>query len=134
MWFSRGAGGLVEGARTNGPQAATPSVEFIESLKENQDQQRLALIQTRLERFSRQGEQSLGRNVRELRDGLWEIKAGDVRLPFFHIDETMESRCDRGTVIRLTHGFIKRGMRAPEAEINRARWIWGEDRQSDHVT
>ncbi|MFG1921234.1 type II toxin-antitoxin system RelE/ParE family toxin [Cryptosporangium sp. NPDC048952] len=131
MRFGRGAGGLVEGARVN---EQTPSAQFIEELKRDGDETRLAKIQACLETYSRHGEEHLGRDIKELRQGLWELRAGDVRLPFFRVTGEAQKRCEHHTVVRLTHGFKKQGQRIPRNQIDHADWIRREDARCDQLT
>lgn len=48
----------------------------------------------------------------DLGDGIYEIKVGQHRIPFFY--------AGRGIIV-LTHGFFKTTQQAPPAEIRRAR-------------
>lgn len=138
--FGRGAGALIEGARIvseadGSDDWDTPALDFINSLMaENSDdnKRRLADLHVRLNRFSRQGEASIPDDVRELRGPIWEIKAGDVRLLFFHVDAPPADQCHQKT-IRLTHGFIKQTVKTPQHEIVRAEWIRREDLSGDDV-
>ncbi len=48
----------------------------------------------------------------DLGDGIYEIKVGQHRIPFFY--------AGKGIIV-LTHGFFKTTQQAPPAEIRRAR-------------
>jgi len=48
----------------------------------------------------------------DLGDGIYELKVGQHRLPFFY---------DGKGVIVLTHGFLKRQRKAPPTEVRRAQ-------------
>jgi hypothetical protein len=61
-----------------------------------------------------------------LREELWEIKPGDVRLTFYELTDGLHSV----RVTRLTTGFIKRQRRAPRREIDRGLWVIREDKQT----
>ena len=116
-----GATLLVEAARVI--DGREPALEFMATLGEGKkkDLERLASLMFRIEHYARYGELVIPRELNELRDGLWEVKAGDVRMIFFAADHS-----DRGA-IRLTNGFVKSSQRTPRREIDTAIWVRRED-------
>lgn len=74
-----------------------------------------------MEEFARAGTLKVPMQLNELMHGLWEIKAGDVRIAFFY------TKHDARTVVRLCNGFIKAQQKTPRHEIDIAKWIRRED-------
>lgn len=83
---------------------------------------RLADIVVVLEDFARSGVLEVPRELNYLREDIWEIKAGDARLPFFYVNDTRH-----GTAVRITSGFSKQQEETPAQQINKALWVWRED-------
>lgn len=109
------------------PDGECPADEFLVALENSRkpkDRDRLAAILMLFEDYA-EGELEIPRELNDLRDGVREIKAGDVRLPFFEVDGTKTG------AIRLTHGFVKRGEKAPREQIDKASWIRREDKEVD---
>lgn len=120
--FQRGGRVVIEAAWTRDHRA--PSDEFLQDLEGRKRTLSLAAaVAMRFEDLARYGKLEIPRELNELRDGLWEIKAERVRLPFFWMLEPSHARA-----IRLTHGFLKGTERTPRREIDRAGWIRTEDR------
>lgn len=46
-------------------------------------------------------------------------------LPFFEVEGT------KSGAIRLTHGFVKQGTKAPRKQIDTASWVRHEDKEVD---
>lgn len=105
---------------------AWPSLEYLSEYEKGNRRQRQAYadVLIRLEDFAHTGTLIIPRELNELRDGLWEIKVGKIRLPFYYTPAP--ARC--GTV-RITHGFTKNTDRTPLREIDRASGIRREDRK-----
>ncbi|WP_418063941.1 type II toxin-antitoxin system RelE/ParE family toxin [Pimelobacter simplex] len=85
------------------------------------DRDRLADILVRLEKFAQKGILIVPRELNQLTDELWEIKAGTVRLPFYY---RPGQPCGQ---VRLTHGFVKRSEKTPRREIDLGMAIMRED-------
>lgn len=127
--FERGGRVMIEGARDgSGSTLADEFIKSLESSKSKKDLQRLADIAVRLEEYSIHGTLAVPRELNQLTSILSEIKAGDVRFPFYETN-TCHSR-----VARLTHGFVKRQQRTPRKEIHKAEWVYREDSASDART
>ncbi len=73
-----------------------------------------------IEDFADTGTAEIPRQLNELRDGIWELKAQKFRLPFYYSDT------DCATV-RLTHGFMKNTEKTPLRHIDIAKAIRKED-------
>lgn len=102
----------------------SPSRDFLLSLnrkKKTQDQ--LVDILMRLEDFASTGTLKVPRELNHLKDELWEIKAGKVRLPFYYTDP---ETCGH---IRVTHGFLKASQKTPLKEMDRGCAIIREDKK-----
>ncbi|WP_156056496.1 hypothetical protein [Streptosporangium roseum] len=81
----------------------------------------MADILVRLERYAVTGTLAVPRELNDLRDGIREIKAGDVRLPFFDVPGSIAN------AIRLTSGFFKSSWKTPRKHIDEAIWVRRED-------
>ncbi|MBT2509675.1 hypothetical protein J7I98_28140 [Streptomyces sp. ISL-98] len=113
---------MIEAARV--ADGHSPVDEYLNALlssKKDADQDRLATILIRFEAFARRGELEVPRELNELRDGLWEFKATQDRIPFFYLEEK------KSRTLRVTHGFFKRQIFTPHKEINWALRIRRED-------
>jgi phage-related protein len=62
----------------------------------------------------------------DLRDGLYEFKSFQIRMPFAY------AKNERRLVL-ISHGFLKKKDKAPPSEIERARRILKEDAQASNV-
>ncbi|GHE43842.1 hypothetical protein GCM10017673_52480 [Streptosporangium violaceochromogenes] len=121
-YYEWGAAKMIEAARTTtGECRADEFIKKLENSRKPKDAQRLADILVRLERFAATGTLAVPRELNDLRDGIREIKAGDVRLPFFDVPRTFSG------AIRLTGGFLKRSWRTPRNHIDEAIWVRRED-------
>jgi hypothetical protein len=85
---------------------------------------RLSDIAIRFEEYAQMGTLRIPLELNQLTDNIWEIKAGDVRLPFFEVPESPSG------AVRLTSGFIKGTWRTPRKFIDEAEWVRREDLQS----
>jgi Phage derived protein Gp49-like (DUF891) len=121
---------LIEAARaSDGREYAE---EFLLALRQSaqrtsrsagKDRSRLADVAVRFEDYAQSGSLKIPRELRrDLRPGLSEIKAGDVRLLFYEL-----SLSDHGDVVRLTNGFVKRTERTPRKVLDRAAWVMKGD-------
>jgi hypothetical protein len=121
--YERGRARVIEAARTMARRS--PADEFLRMLAGGgrANLRRLADIMVRFEDMARLGTLPIPRELNELRGGIWEIKAGNVRLPFFDVDRLPI------TELRVTSGFLKRQERTPRREIDRAEWVRREDLQ-----
>ena len=127
--FERGGRVMIEGARDGyGGTLADEFIQELESSKSKKNLNRLADIAVRFEEYSLHGTLEVPRELNQLTPIISEIKAGDVRLPFYETN-TCHSR-----VARLTHGFVKRQQRTPRKEIHKAEWVYREDSASDGRT
>ncbi len=100
----------------------SPSRDFLVSLnRKKKAQEQLIDILMRLEDFASTGTLAVPRELNHLKDELWEIKAGNVRLPFYY---NKLGTCGR---IRVTHGFLKASQKTPLKEIDRGLAIIRED-------
>jgi phage-related protein len=119
---------MIEAARIS--DGSSPADEFLTALVSRRNFRDLGIsraadVAVRFEDFARTGNLLIPRELRELREGIWEIKVGKVRLPFFWLTEPYESRA-----VRLTHGFIKSTDKTPRGEMDRAVWVRREDHSS----
>jgi hypothetical protein len=131
--YEQGQAKLIEAART--ADGRSPVDEFLSKLARSAvrntragqaDRKRLADVAIRFEDFARTGQLKVPTELRwNLRDGISEIKAGDVRLLFYE-----RSLADHGgDVVRLTNGFIKGTDRTPRGDLDKALWVREEDQQ-----
>ncbi|MEV6863279.1 hypothetical protein AB0M44_20020 [Streptosporangium subroseum] len=113
---------MIEAARTiAGECRADAFIKKLEASRARRDAERLADILVRFERYAITGSLAIPRELNDLRDGIKEIKAGDVRLPFFDVPKSSTG------AIRLTSGFIKKSWRTPRGYIDEAIWVRRED-------
>ncbi|MFF0445052.1 type II toxin-antitoxin system RelE/ParE family toxin [Streptomyces sp. NPDC004609] len=121
--YERGTALMIEAARTT--EERFEADEFIAELERNHKRrgnlQRLADIAIRLEEFAERGTLRVPLQLNRLRDDLYEVKAGDVRLPFFYCTHFT------GKTVRLTHGFLKKSQKTPRKHIDKALWVMRED-------
>ncbi|MFK0192441.1 type II toxin-antitoxin system RelE/ParE family toxin [Kitasatospora sp. NPDC090308] len=114
---------LIEAARTR--EGAAEADTFIADLEQNwkkrDNLRRLADIAIRLEEFADTGKLRVPMQLNFLTAELHEIKAGDVRLPFFYCTHRTKKTA------RLTHGFIKKSQKTPRKEISKGLWVMKED-------
>jgi hypothetical protein len=123
IFYKRGPRKTIESAldREN-KQPATEYITKIERSRSRANRKRAADIAIRFEDYARFGRLRAPREVNDLEDGIKEIKAGDVRLPFYEANAA-----DHSDLIRLTHGFHKNSKDCPPPEIRRAIAIRRED-------
>jgi hypothetical protein len=81
------------------PNGPPPFDVFLERLNES-DQVDVTL---RFEDLLRTGELKVPNEMRELKNGLWEVKTPQVRLPFYWITHPSNGK----RTLRITHGFMK---------------------------
>lgn len=113
---------MIEAARM--ADGRYPADEYLNSLlasTKSADLDRLANLLIRLEHYAHRGTLEIPRELNELRDGIWEFKAGRDRLPFFDVEGSPTG------ALRLTHGFFKRQQETPRKEINMALKVRKED-------
>ena len=87
--------------------------DFLENLNESDLTSLLALIK-------RAGDVGPPKNIQKfrlLRNGIYELKSKQVRIPCFF---------DKGRIILCTHGFIKKGNKTPKREIDKAEKLMKE--------
>jgi phage-related protein len=97
----------------------------LERSRKSKDRDRVATIAILMEEYADNETLEVPRELNDLRDGIRELKPGDVRLPFFEVEGT------RSGAIRLTHGFFKGTQKAPLGEIHRALWVRKQDKEVD---
>lgn len=115
---------MVEAAKTK--DGRSPADDFLQELaKRRQRIGLLAAVAVRFEDIATTGDLEVPRELNDLGDGIWEIKAERVRLPFYWSAQPCAS-----PVIRITHGFWKGTWNTPRKEIYRARWIRDGDMKS----
>lgn len=113
---------MIEAAlAADGVALADEYLAALEKSKKDRDQDHLTDIVLVFEEFARTGELIIPRELNELRDGLWEIKVGKARFPFFYLAESAAG------ALRLTHWFKKGTDKTPIGEINKANWVRGKD-------
>lgn len=125
--FECGHARIIEAARAL--DGKEPAEEFVRTLlqsRKKKDEQRLVDMAIVFEEYGRNGDLQIPRELNHLRDDLWEIKAGDVRFPFYLVHDDKHP----APVARLTGGFVKQTQRTPRSQIDSALWVMGEDRQS----
>jgi hypothetical protein len=118
---------IVEAARTL--DGREPAEEFIQQLLQSnkeRDRQRLNDTVMIFEEYGRNGTLRIPRELNQLRGELWETKAGDLRFPFYLVQDDKHP----APVARLTGAFRKQTQRTPRKQIDNAQWVMGEDRQS----
>ncbi len=121
--YERGGVLVIEAARmANG---AAPADAFLEELiRKKEDFGRIADVLIRFEEFARTGTLDVPLQLNSLGNDIWEIKAVDVRLPFYYANS--HSRC---RAVRLTNGFFKKNGREcpPRYKKRLAMRVRGED-------
>ncbi|MFJ9674862.1 type II toxin-antitoxin system RelE/ParE family toxin [Streptomyces sp. NPDC101221] len=121
--YEQGTALMIEAARTT--EGRFEADEFIADLEKNYKRrgnlQRLADIAIRLEEFAERGTLRVPLQLNHLRNDIYEVKAGDVRLPFFYCTHFT------GKTVRLTHGFLKKSQKTPRKHIDKALWVMRED-------
>lgn len=98
-------------------------LQELESSGRRKDVQLLADMAVVFEEYGLRGTLVVPRELNELRDGLWEIKVGDLRFPFYTLDDASHP----APAARLTGGFRKRTSRTPRQELDKALWVMRED-------
>jgi phage-related protein len=117
---------MIEAARTvDGGHPVEQYLADLERSRKPKDRDRIARIAILLEEYADNETLEVPRELNDLRDGIRELKPGDVRLPFFEVERS------RAGAIRLTHGFVKRSLKAPREEIDKALWVRKQDREVD---
>ena len=81
--------------------------EFIDSLEETDQKKIIALLSYTAEN----GTPSNPEKFRKLEGGIWEFKSHQVRILCFF---------DKGRIIIMTHGFLKKRGKTPRGEIEKA--------------
>ena len=66
----------------------------------------------RLESISQRGVVQVTEISHQIAEGIWQIEKGDIRILYFY---------DKGRVIILTHGFVKKTQKTGQSEIQRAQ-------------
>jgi hypothetical protein len=118
---------IIEAARTrDGEEPAEEFMQRLEDSKKKSDLQRFADVAIVFEEYGSRGTLRVPRELNQLRDGLWEIKAGDIRFPFYEMTDGHHP----AVVARLTGAFTKGTRRTPRREIDRALWVMKEDMQA----
>jgi hypothetical protein len=122
--YEQGPGRIIEAARTMaGDEPAEELLVQLESSTKPRDISRFADIALVLEDYAREGTLEIPRELNQLREDLWEIKPGDVRLTFYEPSDDVHPV----QVTRLATGFIKKQQQAPLREINRGLWVIRQD-------
>jgi len=116
---------IIEAARL--ADGTEPVWEYLDPLMKSrrrggENLRRMADIVVVLDDFASTGILEVPRELNYLRDDIWEIKAGDARLPFFYVNDQRH-----GAAARITSGFTKRQEETPAKQINKALWIRRED-------
>jgi hypothetical protein len=125
--YEQGRARIIEAARTRaGEEPVEELLTRLESSRKPKDVDRFADAALVLEEYAREGTLEIPRELNHLREELWEIKPGDVRLTFYELNDAIHAV----RVTRLATGFIKRQQRAPRREINRGLWVVREDNQT----
>ncbi|MFD8319135.1 type II toxin-antitoxin system RelE/ParE family toxin [Kitasatospora purpeofusca] len=123
MIYEVGTSLTIEAARTS--EGRSEADEFLADLEKNSKRKvnlfRLGDIAIRFEEFSDKGNLRIPMQLNHLRGEIYEIKAGDVRLPFFYSSHGSRK------IVRLTHGFLKKSQQTPRREIDKAFWVMRED-------
>jgi hypothetical protein len=118
---------IIEAALTlDGEEPVEECFRKLRDSRRKGDTQRLADIALVFEEYGRRGTLRIPRELNELRDDLREFKVGDVRFPFYEVDDGKHP----SIVARLTGGFQKQTLRTPRQQIDKALWVMREDRQS----
>jgi Phage derived protein Gp49-like (DUF891) len=114
---------IVEAARDR--DGVEQADAFLEGLLRGKPKDRnlLSDLLVRFEDYCRTGKLETPRELRPLRDELWEIKGGKARMPFFKLKDS------KAAAIRLTHGFIKNTNKTPRKEIDKGIAILREDQK-----
>lgn len=121
---------IIEAART--ADGREPAEEFLAKLAESsksKDVNRLADIVTVFEAYAQTGELEIPRELNFLEGDLWELKAGDVRLSFYEVNNDLHGK----SVIRLTEGFFKTQWSTQRKHINWGLRVVREDRQYESL-
>ncbi|TDC05822.1 type II toxin-antitoxin system RelE/ParE family toxin [Actinomadura bangladeshensis] len=115
----------IEAAKDrDGAEQAANFIAKLERSRRRKDRDRIADIAVRFNDFAVNGRLRAPREINDLEDGIKEIKAGDVRLPFYE-----EQAGGHRGLVRLTHGFSKKQQKCPLKEIRKAIAIRREDQQ-----
>jgi hypothetical protein len=118
---------IIEAARTrDGEEPVEEFMERLEDSKKRSEIERFADVAIVFEEYGSRGSLRIPRELNQLKDELWEIKAGDVRFPFYQVTDGDHP----AIVARLTGAFIKGTRRTPRREIDRALWVMKEDKQA----
>ncbi len=103
-----------------------PVLDFLRKLKNGTlsraRKEHLFDLLIRYEDYCTTGTLSIPGELNHLADDIWEIKAQNLRTPFF------PSNPDQPFTLRATHGFVKGTRKTPLKEIDKAKAI----RQEDH--
>lgn len=99
-----------------------PAGTFFDGLSISDKAKLMALFQL----FANHGPIANDEKFGVLKDGLYEFKSFQIRMPFGY------AKNERGVVV-VTHGFRKKKDKAPPQEIDRARRILREDEQVNKI-
>ena len=122
--YEPGRARVIEAAKTGeGAEPVEALLQELEKSGKRKDMQLLADMAVVLEEFGLRGTLVVPRELNELRDGLWELKVGELRFPFYTSDDASHP----APAARLTSSFRKRTLRTPRHEIDRALWVMRED-------
>jgi hypothetical protein len=126
--YEHGHARIIEAACTTDGRA--PAEEFLAGLaasKKQKDRDRITDVAMLLEEYAREGQLEITREINYLRDDLWEIKPGDVRLPYYLVVDTLHD----APVARLTSGFLKTQHLTQHRHINWGLRVAREDKGQD---
>jgi phage-related protein len=103
-------------------EGAYPAEEFFDQLSKSDQAKLDSLFRILGDHGKHTNKEKFG----DLEDGLFEFKSFQIRMPFAYAKN--ERR-----VVLITHGFIKKSPKTPNAEIKRARVILDEDAEASKV-
>jgi phage-related protein len=100
-------------------EGAYPAEEFFDQLPKADQAKLFNLFRI----LGDHGKHSNPEKFGDLGDGLYEFKSFQIRMPYAH------AQYEKGLLL-ITHGFVKKSPKTPNAEIKRARRILAEDAAS----
>lgn len=128
--YAQGAARIIEAART-GDSDQDLVAEFLSKKpwlrRRRPTVVREADVAIVFEEYARTGRLRMPRELNELDPsiGLFEIKAGPGRFPFYELADEIHPVL----VTRLTHGFTKGTVETPRKELDTAKRVMNEDRK-----